>query len=208
MTNLKPDHLPVPRDGENQANAEFDRLFIEHYRDIFRLAYRIVGSGEEAQDLAQEVFLRLSQHQFARGVAHNVRAWLYRVATNLAFNSLRGRKRQQQRVDRIAEETPLARDSALDPANEAMRRETCQAVRRILAQLPDRDAQLLLLRHAGLSYQELANALDVAPGSVGTLIARAEASFTDRWSEQHCQDLSSTKGVPDEMRYGDTAAVP
>lgn len=208
MTNIALDRLLAPRDGENPANAEFDRLFIEHYRDIFRLVYRVVGSGEEAQDLAQEAFFRLSQQRFAQGKATKVRAWLFRVATNLAFNLLRGRKRQRQREERLAREAPLIHASPLDPSDEAIRKETRQAVRTILAQMPGRDAQLLLLRHAGLSYQELAEALDVAPGSVGTMIARAETAFSARWSEQQRHGLASMKGVPDEMRYGDTAAVP
>lgn len=208
MTNIIPDPLPAPRDGENPPHAGFERWYLEHYRNVFSLVYRIVGSGEEAQDLVQEVFLRLSQHRFTRGVEHNVRAWLYRVATNLAFNTLRGRKRQLMREDRAAREAPLIQSSAPDPAAEAIRQETRQAVRTILAQLPDRDAKLLLLRHAGLSYQELADVLAVAPGSVGTLIARAEAAFTARWSEQQRQNLISKKGVPHEMQYGDAAAIP
>ncbi|MCX7668548.1 MAG: hypothetical protein N2439_00555, partial [Anaerolineae bacterium] len=51
------------------------------------------------------------------------------------------------------------------------------AVRRALARLPQKQAQLLLLRYAGLSYRELADAMEMAPGSVGTLLARAEAAF-------------------------------
>ena len=56
-----------------------------------------------------------------------------------------------------------------------------QIVRRALAELPERDAQLLMLRQAGLSYKELALALDVAPASIGTLLARAERAFEARY---------------------------
>jgi RNA polymerase sigma-70 factor (ECF subfamily) len=51
----------------------------------------------------------------------------------------------------------------------------------VLRQMKERDAQLLILRHSGLSYREIAAALDVAPGSVGTLLARAEAEFEQRY---------------------------
>jgi RNA polymerase sigma-70 factor (ECF subfamily) len=57
-------------------------------------------------------------------------------------------------------------------------------VRRALLKLPQKQGQLLLLRHAGLSYKELAEALQVAPGSVGTLLARAEAAFERAYAEE------------------------
>jgi RNA polymerase sigma-70 factor (ECF subfamily) len=63
------------------------------------------------------------------------------------------------------------------------------AVRRALAALPERQAQLLLMRHAGLSYRELAEALGIAPGSVGTSLVRAEAAF-----EKVYQNLRGSEG--------------
>ena len=62
-------------------------------------------------------------------------------------------------------------------------KKACSMVREVLYSLPERQARLLFLRHAGLSYNELANALDVAPGSVGTLLARAHAAFADAFQE-------------------------
>ena len=65
---------------------------------------------------------------------------------------------------------------------------THAAVRRVLAGLPQKQSELLLLRHAGLSYRELAEALGMAPGSVGTLLARAEAAFEKAYRAQEGQD--------------------
>ena len=64
-----------------------------------------------------------------------------------------------------------------DPDEAATRQDERRFVRRVLSELPARQAKLLFLRHAGLSYRELAEAIDVAPGSVGTLLSRAESAF-------------------------------
>ncbi len=160
-----------------RAQADFDALFLTHYEEIFRLLYRVVGSREEAEDLAQETFLRLSRQSFSADREHYLRAWLYRVASNLAFNWLRGRGRRLRREETAATQAVLTSSALTDPAEAAVRSDERAGVRWTLAQLPERQAQLLLLRHSGLSYREVAAALGVAPGSVGTLLARAEAAF-------------------------------
>lgn len=163
------------RSVTTQPKLDFDSLFLAHYDGVYRLLYRIVGAREDAEDLAQETFLRLARQRFRGDQEHNVRAWLYRVATNLAYNLLRGegrRTRRQQQFGAVA-----AAETAPDATEAALRGDEQAAVRRTLARLPERQAQLLLLRHAGLSYRELAEAAGIAPGSVGTLLARAEAAF-------------------------------
>ncbi|MCX6029162.1 MAG: sigma-70 family RNA polymerase sigma factor [Chloroflexi bacterium] len=162
------------------AEDDFDALFLAHYEEVYRLLYRIVGTREAAEDVAQETFLRLSRQRFGPGREHNVRAWLYRVASNLAFNALRGQGRRQRREEQTVYEVATG-GLAPDPADAAAQADERAAVRRALSRLPERQAQLLLLRHAGLSYRELAEALAVAPGSVGTLLARAEAAFEKAW---------------------------
>jgi RNA polymerase sigma-70 factor (ECF subfamily) len=157
--------------------ADFESLFLAHYDGVYRLLFRIVGSREEAEDLAQETFLRLSRQHFPEGRDHNVRAWLYRVATNLAYNALRGQLRQERRQEAVARQAAMNDSQPPDPAEVVLRDDERETVRRVLAGLPSRQAQLLLLRYAGLSYRELADAVGVAPGSVGTLLARAEAAF-------------------------------
>ena len=165
------------------AEDDFDALFLAHYEEVYRLLYRIVGTREEAEDVAQETFLRLARQRFGSGREHNVRAWLYRVASNLAFNALRGQGRRQRREEQTVYAGATAGNPPPDPADAAAQADERAAVRRVLAQLPERQARLLLWRHAGLSYRELAEALAVAPGSVGTLLARAEAEFEKAWRE-------------------------
>ncbi|RME49205.1 MAG: sigma-70 family RNA polymerase sigma factor, partial [Chloroflexi bacterium] len=160
---------------KSRDDTEFEALFLAHYDGIYRLLFRIVGSQHEAEDLAQEVFLRLYRQQFPEEREHNVRAWLYRVATNLAYNALRGQRRRERNQAVAEQQMTAVGEAPPDPAHSAIQQDEREHVRQVLAGLPPRQAQLLLLRHAGLSYQELADALGVAPGSVGTLLARATA---------------------------------
>lgn len=169
---------------EDARSGRFDAVFLTHYAGVYRLLYRIAGTREEAEDLAQETFLRLHQNlhlwdqeRFPSAAAQNVRAWLYRVATNLAYNFLRDWQRHERRQRAGGEEATTMGRPPLDPADAAVRSDERACVRRTLASLPERQAQLLLLRHAGLSYRELAAELRVAPASIGTLLARAEAAF-------------------------------
>lgn len=162
--------------SESGEQASFERLFRAHYPAIYAHCCRIVGSRQEAEDLAQEAFLRLYRQRFAPEGEHNVRAWLYKVATNLAYNALRDERRREGRHQRAAGSTTAEEEDG-DPAEATLRQDERAAVRGALAALPERQAQLLLLRHAGLSYREIGAALGVAAGSVGTLLARAQAAF-------------------------------
>jgi RNA polymerase sigma-70 factor (ECF subfamily) len=159
------------------AEYVFEQVFLAQYQGIYRLLFRIVGSAGDAEDLAQETFLRLYRQPFEAGRQHNLPAWLYRVATNLAYNHLRSRQRSAHRDEALEHQSPAEERVAPDPAVLVQRSDEQGAVRAVLASLPERQAQLLLLRHAGFSYRELAEAVGVAAGSVGTLLARAEAAF-------------------------------
>ncbi len=160
---------------EQAVSNDFDAVFLAHFQAVFRLAYRIAGTREEAEDLAQEAFLRLhrSPKVWETAGEGQLRAWLYQVVTHLAYNSARGQGRRQRREE-AAFDLPADEANPVDLAEQVERR---LAVRRALLKLPQKQAQLLLLRHGGLSYKELAETLDLAPGSIGTLLARAEAAF-------------------------------
>jgi RNA polymerase sigma-70 factor (ECF subfamily) len=154
--------------------AEFEVLFNLHYARVYGVLFRLLGDRAEAEDLALETFWRLWQRAPAR--ADNVPGWLYRVATRLGYNALRATRRRA-RYELEAGVEALESAQAPDPALAAERAEERARVRAVLHRLPPRDAQLLILRHAGLSYQELAVALSLNPASIGTLLSRAEAAF-------------------------------
>lgn len=178
------DNIILERLGAGDP-ASFDDLFRAYYDRIYGLLFRLVGNRGEAEDLAQEVFLKFYDHafthkRFQREREHNIGAWLYRVATNMGYNAIRSRQRRWQH------NLYLVPDPTEGPNTEAevTRRETAVTVRKVLAKLPERQVQLLLLRQMGLSYAECAAVCDVAPGSVGTLLARATAAFRAAFEEE------------------------
>ncbi|MGC8826985.1 MAG: sigma-70 family RNA polymerase sigma factor [Anaerolineae bacterium] len=188
---------PLPAPGGPWDENVFEGIFRRCYTEIYRCIYRIVGSGPAAEDLAQETFLRLYQQRFPPGREHNVRAWLYRVAIHLAFNWVREAGRRERRDHRFSAEQAgvLYPD---DPQEYVERRAEQELVRKALACLKPVQAQALLLRHAGLSYREIADVLGIAPGSVGTALVRAAEAFEKafarvRMQEERREDHAGTR---------------
>jgi RNA polymerase sigma-70 factor (ECF subfamily) len=160
-------------EGVRQGDeASFEALFHRHYYRVYQLLVRLVGNAGEAEELAQDVFLRLYQRPLKRG--DNVGGWLYRVATNMGYNAFRARKRRSRREDTVTAGTSPSAPSA---AVEAERRASVAEVQAALARIKPRQGQLLILRQMGFSYQELAGVLEVSPNSIGTMLARAERAF-------------------------------
>lgn len=156
--------------AEGQS-PDFDALFTAHWTEIYRLLQRMLG--DEAEDAAQEVFLKL--HTKPPRPDSNYRAWLYKVATREGLNRLRSRGRQDGLVGRL---TRLwSSDPEEDPESITEVRDERRMVRQTLAQMRPLYAQVLLLRHQGMEYSEVAQVLGVSKGSVGTLLLRAERQF-------------------------------
>ncbi len=161
--------------------ASFDALFLRYYPRVYGVAFRFLGDRDEAEDVAQEVFLKLHGRHF-RPREQQLAGWLYRVGLNLCRNRERGSSRRQRREETATTEARLlGQGLEPDPAGEAVRAEERALVRRALAELPERSRHILLLRQSGLSYAEVAAVMGIAPGSVGTLLARAEERFRERY---------------------------
>jgi RNA polymerase sigma-70 factor (ECF subfamily) len=156
-------------------SPSFDDVFLRYYSRIYDVVFRLTGDAATADDMAQETFIRLYRHPLPPGREHNVGGWLYRVAVNLGYNALRAARR------RTSYEQAVEADRPPDPEAATVQLDERDRARAALAQLPPQQAQLLMLRYAGLSYKELALALDVATASIGTLLARAERAFEARY---------------------------
>lgn len=167
-----------------QASAQdFDALFNEHWGRVYAVLFSLLGDSAEAEDLALEVFWRLYYQPPREVDPAKLAGWLYRVATNLGYNALRANKRRG-RYERDAAYETRSDPAAL--AEDVLRR---WQVRHLLARMKPRTAQLLLLRHSGFSYAEIAAILKVSPGSVGTLLARAEREFERLYISAYGEDL-------------------
>jgi RNA polymerase sigma-70 factor, ECF subfamily len=169
----------VVHPDSKRDEAAFEATFLEHYPRVFSVLFWLVGDRAEAEDLTLETFWKLwrtppADHRLGVG------GWLYRVAVRLGYNALRTAKRRRQYEEQSGREA-LDLNHAPNPAHEVETEQERAQVRAVLHQMTERETQLLILRHSGLSYKEIAAALNIAPASVGTLLARAEAEFERRW---------------------------
>ena len=173
------------KDEAEAGIAAFETVFEEHWSLVYGVIVRVLGDPDDAEDLSLEIFWRLYrkfQHDVKTVKIRNLRAWLYRTATNEALNGLRSRRRRAH-YERQASARALTENPVGNPVEEVERVEERARVRVVLAEMKARDAQLLLLRHTGLSYAEVAEVVGVEPSSVGTLLARAESVFEKRYRE-------------------------
>jgi RNA polymerase sigma-70 factor, ECF subfamily len=178
MNHLNTEDVEKARD-ESRA-AEFETLFQEHWAQVYRLLRRIVGDPSEAEDLALETFLRLYSQRPKQEDGFNLGGWLYRVATNLGLHSIRSWKRREN-YELTAGKFALENSREESPAEILAQDEERQQVRRVLSGMNQKQSQLLILRHSGLSYQEIASTLGLAPTSIGPLLVRAEREFEKQY---------------------------
>ena len=164
---------------EIQADSfDFEEFFQAHYQRIACVIARVVGDHSRAEDLAAEAFWKLWRTPRAHG--ESAGGWMYRTAVRLGLNELRSGRRRMH-YEALADDPP----QSLTPEEVHAAAEEREQVRRILAVLQDRQAELLILRSSGLSYEELASALDLNPASVGTLVARAQQAFRKEYIKQY-----------------------
>lgn len=156
----------------------FEAIFQEHYPKVYAILFRLTGDRYEADDLTAEAFWRLWERPPVQ--PENIAGWLYRVATRLGYNALRSNRRREQYESKAigpdSTEQP-GQGFSQDPALTAEQRQERERVRAVLRQMPLKDVQVLILRHSGLSYKEIAATTGIAASSVGTLLSRAEAKF-------------------------------
>jgi RNA polymerase sigma-70 factor, ECF subfamily len=173
---------------ETGASDCFEAVFQEHYPRIVGMLARLTNDRGQAEEIAADVFCKLSRRPalFRRG--QSLAPWIYRVATNAGLDAWRANARRRRREESAHAEKlrVVSQGGALE---EILRKERCTRVRTVLALLKPREAQLLLLRASGLAYRELAETMSIHVNSVGTLLARAEAEFERKFRARYGDDL-------------------
>jgi RNA polymerase sigma-70 factor (ECF subfamily) len=170
-----------------RASASFESLFHEYWSPICRLLTRLVRDPAEAEDLALETFFRLYQKHPLPEEGFNTRGWLWRVATNLALQSIRSFKRREH-YEITAGKGALEEAPENHPLEILDEKEDRRFARLALAQMNPRQAELLTMRYSGMAYKEIAAALNLSPTSIGPLLLRAERDF-----EKHYRVLVEEK---------------
>jgi RNA polymerase sigma-70 factor (ECF subfamily) len=152
------------------VSADVEAAYREHAGDLYGYLVRMSGDEDVADDVLQDTFERLLERAPLRGA--NLRGWLFRVATN----RLRDAHRRSARRRRLLAERGGANahsDPPSSPERQLQRSEAAAHARRILDALPERDRSILLMREAGFTHREIAEAVGTTTKSVGTLVARA-----------------------------------
>ena len=158
------------RPGREAVRPDLEEVFRTAYPRVVAVAARVLGSRDEAEDVAQEVFLTFARSSVPSGEAGR---WLSVAAAHTALNHIRTGRR------RTAREEAADHGGAVGPdiADAVVTLDERRRVREALARLPRTQAVALVLRHSGVSYAEVAAALDLSPGSVGTTVRRAESAL-------------------------------
>lgn len=151
-------------------------MYTQYHGSLVRLLYRRTGDAERAEDLAQEVFVRALE-----APPQNPRPWLFAVALNLARDDGRAAARRGRRLELLKAE--MAGRAAPAPDERFEQDERAALVRAALARLSDADREALLLKAEGFSYQDIASALGLAPGAIGTTLARARRRRVEAFRE-------------------------
>jgi len=148
-----------------------DRLFRAYHGPLVRYLTRRLGDRDWAEEVAQETFVRALRQP----TLTNERAWLFAVATNLVRDEARRDIRRRRRLTLLAAEAremeQVEPESPLERAQE--RAQEMALARRAVDALAERDRLALLMREEGLNYEEIAEALGLSLGSIGTTLARA-----------------------------------
>ncbi len=157
----------------HDAALGFDEAFTLHHRAVFSTARALLRDAALAEEVTQEVFLKLFRHLDSAPQDDLLRPWLLRVTLNEARNTIRGRNRA------LARDANYQRANSQSPATDSApeRNQELEAARQALDKIKEPMRSCLLLRHQGLSYREIAQTLSLKENYVGSLIARARKQF-------------------------------
>ena len=155
-------------------------LYRSIFPDLVRFLHRKVWDEERARDLAQEAFVRALREE-----PEKPRPFLFAVAANLARDEARTVLRRKRHLALI--QGGLSEQAPTDPESELIRAESGARVREALEEISERDREVLLLWDGGMSYGEIAAETGLAPGAVGTTLARARKRLVEMY-EQGARD--------------------
>lgn len=166
--------------------VEFEAVFLEHYGRVVSVLLRLVGDRTRAEELANDTFWKLYRTPGLSSTDGQLGGWLYRTATNLGIDALRTANRRRKYEDAAARGQES--NSASSPLEDIARAEQRHRVRATLAVLKPAQAQILILRASGFSYNELASVMELSPGGIGTTLNRAQAEFRRAYLRLHGQE--------------------
>jgi len=174
--------------------SAFEQLMRKHQKPVINTIYRFIGNRAEAEELAQEVFLKVYNSAQKYKPKAKFSTWLYKIVTNLCLNDLRRKRLEILSLDDLAEEIPptppLSKrgkrgdfiDARQIPPDIALeRKELVLRVKKSVESLPEKQRMALILReYDGLSYKEIAEVMGCSVASVQSRLQRAKATLKEK----------------------------
>lgn len=166
------------------TTAAYNGLVLRYQRQVYNLAYRMLGNAEDAGDLVQETFLRAYSALGSFRQDASFLTWLYKIASNLCIDQLRSRKAKSTlSLEMELEEgrEPAADARACSPEDLAVRDSVQEVVHRAILNLPERYRVVVVMRHLqDMSVDEIARVLEMPTGTVKTHLFRAREMLRGR----------------------------
>lgn len=168
--------------------AGFDYLIQKYRKPIIRFMFRMVHNQAVAEELAQEVFLRVYRSRETYRAEARFSTWLYRIATNLGVNHARDTKRERSASTVYLDEpdpesgtTPDVADSTPDVEENILRRERMAAIRQHVMALPERQRMAVLMhKYEGMDYRQIGEVLKLSESATKSLLFRAYQTLREK----------------------------
>lgn len=156
---------------------EFKENYEKYFPIVYKQLYYLIGSNEIAEDLTQEVFIK---YYNSKENIEYLGAWLSKVATNTAYNYLRGEKRRIKREESILEEV----NDIFSIEDEIFKNEEVKKIRKILADLPENQRVCIMLKFSGYSYEEIHKVTNIPKNNIGQMISRGKEKFLKLYEKE------------------------
>jgi RNA polymerase sigma-70 factor (ECF subfamily) len=167
--------------------ASFETLLHKYFPRLVNFIYRYLSSREAAEDIAQEVFIRVYKSGASYKPQSKLQTWIFTIARNLSLNELRRNKHRTVSLDATfsSDEGELQRQvqdpNSPNPSDDILRREKADAVKAAINDLPENQrVAVLLRRYEQFSYEEIAQMLNISSKAVKSLLSRAKESLKEK----------------------------
>ena len=179
--------------------AAWDQIVKQYWRKVFNVAYKFVGRHDQAEDLAQDIFLKIFKSLDTFDRRANFQTWLISVSRNLCIDHYRSVRKERETIDRDVdanELTPASREPG--PVATLEQRDRVSLLKQALATLPETLRTAVVLRDLQeLSYQEIADRLQLAEGTVKSRINRGRTELARQVRKLRGADFTPSGSSPD-----------
>lgn len=166
---------------EAVAALDFQALFDATTPLLIRVAWRITGSEESAEDIVQDSFIRMLEKKIPFPSQDDAKYWLIRVVKNAALNYAKRKGREAKAYERYLRDV---NDGTPSPEDEAMVKEDAETMRALLERLPEKYREVLVLKeYAELNYKEIGRVLGITEGNVKVRVFRARECLSGKYKE-------------------------